>query len=62
MQYSALRCKIDALASNSEDYKKIEAHVVNTKIKGDPLQVMNVYSVHRDVEYKHFTSHIDNQR
>jgi hypothetical protein len=62
MKYRALRCKIEALSSTSEDYKKIETHVLSSKVKGDPIEVKNVYSVFRDVEHKHFTKNLDNQR
>lgn len=62
MKYRALRCKIDSLDAASADFKKIQDHVMTSRKKGNPIEVKNVYSISRDVEHKHFTSHMENQR
>ncbi|ELR19183.1 ubiquitin domain containing protein [Acanthamoeba castellanii str. Neff] len=62
MKYRALRCQINALAAEAEDYQQIKEQVLSTQIKGSKLEVKNVYTVRREVERQLFTKQMDNQR
>jgi hypothetical protein len=61
MKYRALRCQINALAAEAEDYQQIKEQVLSTQIKGSKLEVKNVYTVRREVERQLFTKQMDNQ-
>ncbi len=40
----------------------LQDRVVSSVRKGPALEVKNVFSVRREVEHQHFTSHVDNKK
>ncbi|XP_023233095.1 poly [ADP-ribose] polymerase 4-like isoform X2 [Centruroides sculpturatus] len=61
-KYKALRCHIQFLPSDSEEFNKMNNFVINSQFRETCIKVHNIYAIHRDIEYAEFTSQISNKQ
>lgn len=61
-KYDALKCAVGYVERGTDEYRRIEEHVLKSQIKIKNIKVLNVYTLRRESEHQGFTGHIDNQR
>ncbi|KAJ7320166.1 hypothetical protein JRQ81_019677 [Phrynocephalus forsythii] len=58
-KYRALRCRIDALDSNAEEFHRVK-QLINQDTRDCPVQVLQIYKARRSTEAAGFDSHLGN--
>jgi poly [ADP-ribose] polymerase 2/3/4 len=61
-EYEALGCEIRAIEKGSDEYLKMQEHVIASQVKTKTIKVQSIYGVQRKEEWNAFTTKIDNQR
>ena len=61
-QYLSLKCDLEFVKKKSDEFKEIEAYVIDSQVQSKSIKVREVYKVKRPAEEEKFTSHIGNQQ